>query len=232
MYYSQAGKQKGLWHTNVSDPSIYLAGVHYLEAKGAVTMLKISAIIMASGCSSRMGTNKLFLEYDGQSFLERVIQLTEELPFFETILVISPQNSKELVVPERIKVVLNNQAEQGQSASVRLGTEAASGDGYLYLTVDQPLLSPETIKTLFPAYTCETIVFPVKMSGRPSSPVFFGKQFRSELLSVQGTAGGRAVRNRHPDAWRAIPIEQEECLIDIDTVEDYRRLCFLVKESR
>jgi molybdenum cofactor cytidylyltransferase len=187
---------------------------------------------MASGCSSRMGTNKLFLEYAGQTFLERVIQLTKDLPFFETILVISPQNSNGLTFPDGIKVVLNDQAKQGQSASVRLGTEAASGDGYLYLTVDQPLLNPEIIQALFPAYTYETIVFPVKKSGRPSSPVFFGKQFRSELLSVHGMAGGRAVRNRHPNAWRAIPIEQEESLIDIDTVEDYQRLCFLTKESR
>ncbi|MTD38122.1 NTP transferase domain-containing protein [Erwinia sp. CPCC 100877] len=195
-------------------------------------MLKISAIIMASGCSARMGANKLFLKYEGQTFLERVIQLTEKLPFFETILVISSRNSKDLVFPAGIKVVLNRQAEQGQSASVRLGTEVASGDGYLYLTVDQPLLSPEIFEALFPAYSCETIVFPVKKLGRPSSPVFFGKNFRSELLNVTGTAGGRAVRNRHPNAWRAIPIDQEERLIDIDTLEDYKRLCFLIKESR
>nr|WP_239644534.1 NTP transferase domain-containing protein [Enterococcus crotali] len=44
-------------------------------------MLKISAIIMASGNSSRMGTNKLSLDYQGQTFLEHVLKLSKKMAF-------------------------------------------------------------------------------------------------------------------------------------------------------
>lgn len=44
-------------------------------------MIKISAIIMASGSSSRMGKNKLFLDYQGITFLEHIVTLTEKVAF-------------------------------------------------------------------------------------------------------------------------------------------------------
>ncbi|MBO0439558.1 NTP transferase domain-containing protein [Candidatus Enterococcus ikei] len=187
-------------------------------------MLKISAIIMASGCSSRMGTNKLFLDYQGESFLERTLKLTKEVAFFERILVISPENLQGLTLPKDLKVIQNTEAKKGQSSSVRLGTKVASGQGYLYFPIDQPLLNQELLESLFSAYSKETIVFPVDQLDAPCSPIFFGEKFRSELLKVTGSAGGRCVRKNHPEAWRKIQVKTPEYLIDIDTPEEYQRL--------
>lgn len=187
-------------------------------------MQKISAIIMASGSSSRMGRNKLFLEFQGETFLNRTLNLSKKVDFFERILVISPENLQGLTLPKGIKVVLNRDAEKGQSASVRLGTKAASGEGYLYLTIDQPLLNQTLLKSLFSAYSSDTIVFPVDQMENPYSPIFFGEKFRSELLKVTGQAGGREVRNNHPEAWRKIQVDAPEYLIDIDTPEEYQIL--------
>lgn len=187
-------------------------------------MLKISAIIMASGFSKRMGTNKLFLEYQGKTFLEHVLLLSKKLGFFEQILVISPENLAGISLPEDVKVVLNHDADQGQSTSVRLGTQFASGAGYLYLTVDQPLLDESLFAPLLAAYTTENIVFPVTLEGKPSSPIFFGKRFRTDLLQVSGSTGGREVRNKYPDAWRQVPVDEPYRLADIDTYSDYQKL--------
>lgn len=187
-------------------------------------MLKVSAIIMASGTSSRMGKNKLFLEYQGKTFLEQILRLSSEVHFFERILVISPENLHGLTLPNDFKIIQNLAAETGQSASVRLGTEAASGEGYLYLTVDQPLLNRSLIESLFVRYSQEAIVFPVDQRLAPSSPIFFGKKFRSELLTVTGKNGGRAVRNRHPEAWQKVQVAEPQRLIDIDTPTDYLNL--------
>ncbi|MGX7263074.1 NTP transferase domain-containing protein [Enterococcus crotali] len=193
-------------------------------------MLKISAIIMASGNSSRMGTNKLSLDYQGQTFLEHVLKLSKKMAFFERILVISPENLQNISIPQdkELKVIQNFEADQGQSTSVRLGTKAASGDGYLYLTVDQPLLNQNILEVLCTEYSKKTIVFPVDQQGRPYSPIFFGQIFRSELLQVTGKAGGRAVRDNHPEAWREIRVTDSKRLIDIDTPEEYH---YLVNQS-
>lgn len=187
-------------------------------------MLKISAIIMASGSSLRMGTNKLLLDYQGATFLEHTLNLTKKVPFFERILVISPENLEGIRVPKDLKVIQNTEAYKGQSTSVRLGTAAATGDGYLYLTIDQPLLTRSLLESFFPAYTQETIVFPVDQMEAPCSPIFFGNKFRSELLKVTGEFGGRDVRNNHPEAWRKIRVKAPEALIDIDTPEEYQQL--------
>ena len=187
-------------------------------------MRNVSAIIMASGQSKRMGTNKLFLEYQGKSFLEHVLTLTKQLDFFERILVISPENMKELTVPKDIKVVCNFEAHLGQSTSVRLGTQVASGNGYLYFTIDQPLLNTSLFSPLLAAYSPENIVFPVTNDGKPSSPIYFGKRFRNELVKVTGSAGGREVRNRYPETWCKIKVEEPERLVDIDTPFAYKQL--------
>lgn len=195
-------------------------------------MLKISAVIMASGSSTRMGENKLFLDYQGKTFLEHTLNLTNKLAFFERILVISPENLQRLERHKNLKIIQNTEAKKGQSASVRLGTKAATGEGYLYLTVDQPLLNQALLESLFPAYSKETIVFPVDRLGAPCSPVFFGEKFRSDLLKVTGDSGGRAVRNNHPEAWREIQVKASECLIDIDTPEEYKKLIDQNLETR
>lgn len=187
-------------------------------------MLKVSAIIMASGSSLRMGRNKLFLDYHGETFLQRIVNLSNEVAFYERILVISPENIQGLRFSNDLKVVQNLESKSGQSASVRLGTQAASGEGYLYLPIDQPLLDHKLLESLFLMYSKETIVFPVDQKENPSSPIFFGEKFRSELLEVKGKSGGRAVRNNHPEAWRKIKVNTPSRLIDIDTPEEYQRL--------
>lgn len=187
-------------------------------------MLNISAIIMASGTSERMGSNKLFLDYQGQTFLDHVLNLTEKLAFFERILVISPENFDRVSLPKGIKIVLNHEAHLGQSASVRLGTQVASGDGYLYLTVDQPRLDMALFSPLIAVYSQENIVFPVKSDGNPSSPIYFGKRFRNELLQVTGSSGGREVRNKHPETWHKIKVKEPDRLVDIDTPQAYHQL--------
>ncbi|MBP2097942.1 NTP transferase domain-containing protein [Enterococcus rivorum] len=184
-------------------------------------MIDVSVIIMASGYSKRMGENKLFLKYKNKTFLEHTLTLVNKVDFFERILVISPENVKDIVLPENITVVLNSEPELGQSASVRLGTKVASGQGYLYLPIDQPLLNKEIIEQLLKVSTNENIVFPVHENGHPSSPVFFGKDFRSELLAVSGASGGREVRKNHPEVWKKVKIDEPERLLDIDTQEDF-----------
>ncbi|BFH63979.1 nucleotidyltransferase family protein [Paenibacillus azoreducens] len=181
-----------------------------------------SAIIMASGQSTRMGRNKLFLKYQGQTFLERILNLAKKAGFFETILVITPEDAAGCFLPEDIHVVYNRQSDLGQSAAVRLGTREATGDGYLYLPVDQPLLTLEILEAIIQRGTHDNIVFPLK-AGEPQSPVYFGADFYEELLQVSGSSGGREVRNNHKDAWVQVAVS-EEYLEDIDTPADYENL--------
>lgn len=182
---------------------------------------------MAAGESKRMGSNKLFLPYKGKPLIHYTFELTQRIDFFESILVLSPQNAKMLSyydIPKKVKVVYNHNMELGQSHSVVLGTKEARGDGYLFLMGDQPLLTVEIIQEILAKAAIDKIVFPLKEDGQPSSPTFFGGNFREELLSVTGEYGGRQIREKYPESCLSFNPKDSKQLIDIDTPEKYEGL--------
>lgn len=185
--------------------------------------MKASLIIMAAGQSKRMGQNKLFLTYEGQTFIERALDLAISLDVEERLLVISSEDCQQINVPETVKVVINDYAEKGQSYSVRLGTQAASGLGYVYLPIDQPRLTRKLMRQLLLEARQDNLVIP-EYEGILCSPAYFGNRFRDELLRVEGEAGGRSVRDAHREAWQLVAVENHEILEDIDTPDAYQAL--------
>jgi len=187
-------------------------------------MKKISAILLAAGESVRMGTNKLLLAYQGKTLLEHLFTLVQTVDFHECILVISRANAQHIEIPAEMQVIYNDYLALGQSYSVRLGVEAATGEGYLFFTADQPLLTVELVQQMMAQAATERIVFPIKEDGTPSSPTLFGMYFREELLALEGKGGGSSVRNRHPEACVPIVVDCPEQLKDIDTPQGYLQL--------
>lgn len=200
----------------------------FLEGRNK-TMLTISAIIMASGQSSRMGHSKLFLPYRDKTFLEHTLILVENLPFYERILVLK-SGEKELAVPSDVKLIENHLSDTGQSASVRIGTYESTAEAYMYLPIDQPLLSKELCLPLMKKATRSSIVFPTNKDGKHFSPIIFGAEFRDELLNVSGKFGGRDVKLAHKEAWLPVSFSSVSGFYDVDTPEEYQELLMLKDE--
>ena len=96
--------------------------------------MPVSTIILAAGLSRRMGRDKLLLEYEGKTFLQRVIDLVSGLPVFERIVVTSEAGIGSINVPPGFNVYINPQPEDGLSRSIRIGVEAATGTHFMFLT--------------------------------------------------------------------------------------------------
>ena len=186
---------------------------------------KVSAILLAAGLSLRMGEDKLLLQYRGKTLLQRAVDLLSCLPVYEKILVTTKARLREISLPQGVHTVINPKPEDGQSGSLRLGVSAATGNQYLFLTADQPLLTAEDLQPLLKgAYSNEdSIIFPV-ISGKPCTPILFPSCYREELLALSGDIGGRTVRDRHPQACFAAEPEHPENFTDIDSPEDYLNL--------
>jgi len=207
----------------------------------------ISAIMLAAGLSARMGgRDKLLLEYMGKTLLQRAVELLDSLPVSEKILVTTGARLKHICdlpclavpgvtagetaarapgAPPAIRVVINPAPETGQSKSLRLGLGAASGEWFLFLTGDQPLLTPGHIQPMLELAerNADKIIFP-SINGKPCSPSLFAASFRDELLSLTGDTGGRAVRDKSPQACLAFVAEYPEGFIDIDDEAGYLTL--------
>lgn len=185
--------------------------------------MRLSIIVLASGLSRRMGTlNKLFLPYQGTTFLSRTLTLIDQIPCFERILVISPEDLAKAVVPRGFQIVANDQRQLGLGHSVVLGTQQASGDAYLFVPIDQPYLTADALETLIAQASKDKIVYP-RVKGLPTNPMIFGSLFRVDLLQLHEDSGGRNIRKAHPEA--AIGIDMPAFIFtDVDTPELYQQL--------
>lgn len=185
----------------------------------------ISAILLASGFSSRMNTNKLLLQYGSKTLIEHTIDTILKCGFSQVVLVARDQEILKLGYNYGLKVIENKNANKGMSESIKLGlTYAQESDGYMFFTVDQPFLDMDTIKrsvTYFERYPLNIIVPHFK--GRRGSPVIFPKKFKQVLLNLEGDTGGRSIINQYMEQAHYVEVDDEKRLFDIDTLDDYEK---------
>ena len=194
---------------------------------------KISAIIMASGKSKRMGTNKLLLEYRGVTFIENTLKKVLNENFYELAIITCDKEVKKKCQnyikkleedKKNIYLVDNKKSEKGQSESIKMGLKTLGKcDGYMFFSCDQPFLTSDTIKKILKNFKPGRITIP-EYDGKRSLPVIFGKNFKNELLKLEGDTGGKTVISNHPDKIRIVEIENSDEGRDIDTKEDYEML--------
>jgi len=196
-----------------------------MEATFRYKEIKVSAILLAAGTSTRMGKDKLLLDYKGRSFLENALNLLSDLPVYERFLVTTDDRSKNIKLPKNVKMLINQNPEDGQSSSIRKGIEAATGTHYLFLTADQPKITIDDISTLLitARKNPDKIIFPT-LDSKPGSPAIFPERFRVDLQKLSGEAGGRGIRDAN--IKDSFPVEQENKgnFVDIDDENDYRNL--------
>ena len=186
---------------------------------------RISAILLAAGLSKRMGEDKLRLPYKGKPMLQHAVNLLAKLPVSERIIVTTNARLDYVEVPHRVLVITNPSPETGQSGSVRLGLEAATGDWYFFLVADQPALTANDLLPLIEYASGQEskIVFPV-IGDKSCTPTLFSCNFRKELMSLSGDAGGSAVRRAHSSACIEYMPTHPRHFFDIDSVSDYQAL--------
>ncbi|MGE5679065.1 MAG: selenium cofactor biosynthesis protein YqeC [Pseudomonadota bacterium] len=197
---------------------------------------QVSGIILASGLSRRMGTNKLLLPLGGIPVIERILAETVRSKLEEVILVCAGEEVAEAGRRYGVKIVHNDFPQEGQSRSVRLGTAAAAeyADGLMFIVGDQPLVTADIINQLvqrFRTADCSAVVSYYK--GRRGNPVIFSSRSREELMGLQGDSGGRVLLGKMEAGIEAVEFNDERPGIDIDTAEEYEKLLgYIEKHER
>lgn len=188
----------------------------------------LNAIIMASGFSNRMGSNKLMLKYKDKTLIEHILDKVIVCGFQDIVLVARNKEILKMGNIRGIKGVYNENAEAGQSESIKLGLiNSREADGYAFFTGDQPLIDVETIKYIMNRFyeKADSIIVPVFKEQR-GTPVIFHKRFKAELLDLKGDTGGRQIIGKHMDSVTFAEVREEFLLFDVDTEEDYEKLLF------
>jgi molybdenum cofactor cytidylyltransferase len=194
----------------------------------------VSAIILASGYSKRMGSNKLLLKYREKTLIELTIETVLQCGFSEVILVAREEEIIEIGNRNDLMVIKNEDAVKGISESIKLGVmHAAKTQGYMFFTADQPFLDVGTIKGLKNKFTesSTNIIIP-RCDGKRGSPVIFPCSFKEDFLKLQGDVGGKVIINKNLDKVKFVEVQDSTKLFDVDTKENYEYILKLEENDK
>lgn len=194
----------------------------------------ISAIILASGYSKRMGKNKLLLEFKGKPLIQYTLDTVFQCNFLEAFLIAREEEIETMGNEHHIKVIKNENAHRGISESIKLGVKAAGEtEGYMFFNCDQPFLNKETVEILVKEFKKHShcIIIPL-CKGKRGSPVVFPYMYKEDFLALQGDVGGKVVINKNLHRVKYVEVEDGMSLLDVDTEEDYEYILRLGEKKK
>ena len=187
-------------------------------------IILISAIIMASGFSSRMGENKLLMKYNDKFLIEYTLDTISKCNFKDRVIVTQYKAIKEIGEKLNFKVVINQQPNKGQSESIKLGIKnCKESEGYMFFVGDQPLFEGKDIEKLIEVFNEDTsyIVIP-KYKEHYGNPVIYPKKYKKDILNLEGDKGGKSII-KSSDKIKYVNV-CEDTLFDIDYIDDFNNL--------
>ena len=176
----------------------------------------MNGIILASGFSKRMGQNKLLMKISSEEIVRIVIREIKKSNIKNIILVARDENVIKIGEEEKITVIKNNNANLGQSESIKLGVnEADLNYDFMFFCADQPFLDKESInKLIYKSKEYKGNIIVPKVKEKTGNPVIFPMEFN---------IGGKQIIKSNKEKVRYITIENELFLEDIDTIEEYEK---------
>jgi molybdenum cofactor cytidylyltransferase len=182
-----------------------------------------AAVILAAGASSRMGRPKPLLEFEGETFLDRLITRFSATcrPVIAVLGYGADLVRAGIVYGDRVEIVINPAPERGMLSSLQCGLRCVPADveSVLFTPVDLPSIRASTVENLI--RTPAEVAIPL-CDGRKGHPVRVSRQIVEELLALPVDAQASDVIHRH----RAHFVETGDpgILHDVDTPKDYEAL--------
>jgi molybdenum cofactor cytidylyltransferase len=189
----------------------------------------LAAIILSGGSSSRMGSPKALLEYNGRPFLEHLLDVTKhpKIGVRRVVLGAHAEPIGKAVSLNADEIVINEDWQQGQLSSMKAGLRSlpAATDGALICLVDHPLISAALVDGLVERFyeSKAAVVVPV-FEGRRGHPVIFAAALYEELQKAPAELGARSVVWAHKDEVSEYITAEEGCIVNLNDPDTFARL--------
>jgi molybdenum cofactor cytidylyltransferase len=194
---------------------------------------KVAGLLLAAGASTRMGQPKLLLPVEGRPMVERVLNECVRSSLHRVVVVLGYQSDlvRETLGPlclnPKVSVVFNPEYASGMSTSIRAGLPEVEKDHdhVMILLGDMPFVNAGVIDLLLKRYlSSDCIMGAIRVKGRRSHPVIFGRKLYPELMKLSGDAGPRHLFQAPEESFCLVDPGDAYDDRDIDTPEDYARL--------
>ena len=188
--------------------------------------MRISAIVLAAGGSTRFGKPKQLILHDGEPLVGRAVNAALGAGVTDVIVVLGSDAEDIASTLDGIaqaRTIINEEWRTGLASSIKAGLDAIDdADGFLIALSDQPLVDSTALTRLIDRFDETHRIVASSYAHTIGVPAIFGIEYADELRTLTGDHGaGQWIRARIADVT-IVPLE--EASIDIDTPADAARL--------
>ncbi|MEN7550391.1 nucleotidyltransferase family protein [Rapidithrix thailandica] len=189
----------------------------------------LGTIILAAGASVRLGSPKQLARLEGETLLNRTIELASQLPESQTVVVLGAH--QELIRPsiryQQLTFIDNPAWVQGMGSSIVHGAayyyeHYPDTEYLLFLLCDQIYVSVELLNEMRDtAIRTNAPVIACSYANSLGVPAMFHRSLFRDLLKLPYAAGAKKLIMQYLNDCVAVPFPQGK--IDIDTTEEALR---------
>ena len=189
----------------------------------------LAAVILSGGASTRMGSPKALLPYQGRPFLEHLLKVTDhpKIGVRRVVLGAHAEPIAKAIPLNADEIVINQEWEQGQLSSLQAALRSLppGTDGMLLCLIDHPLISKDLVDALIEQFyaTKAPVVLPV-FQGRRGHPVIFSSKVYEELERAPADIGARGVVWAHTKEVSECATGEEGCVLNLNDPETFDRM--------
>jgi len=191
----------------------------------------LSAIILAGGLSSRMGTNKLLLPYEDHTIIEHIVENVCNAGLEEIIVVTGHESAKVRTVLKNfpVRFVHNANYATGITTSIQQGVKSATGDGYMICLGDMITITSKEygwLKRRFDSIVKNdkaSICLPV-FNHTKGNPVVFSSLYKNKILQNTDMNGCSDIVQSNKNSISFIDMPSDHILQNVEYYADYRQL--------
>jgi len=181
----------------------------------------LAAVILSGGASSRMGSPKALLPYQGRPFLEHLLEVVQnpKIGVRRVVLGAHAEPITRAIDLDPDEIVINHEWEKGQLSSIQAGLRSLprGTDGMVLCLIDHPLISAKLVDALIDQFyaTRAPIVLPM-FEGKRGHPVIFSETLYEELHRAPADVGARSVVWAHAKEISELATVEEGCILNLN----------------
>jgi len=189
--------------------------------------MRIAAIILAAGSSSRLGGEpKQLLRHNGTSLVRQMSDIALSLHVGPVVVVLgaNQEQVREELVSLPLITTFNADWAEGLASSLRVGITALADDpidAFLVLVTDQPYVTANLLRQLIDVRHDTGRGIVACRYAEPSHlgvPALFNSRYLPAFLQFTGDVGARKLIRQYPDDCAEVPFPLGA--VDLDTPED------------
>ena len=184
----------------------------------------VSAVVLAAGASTRMGTHKLLLPLGDEPIARRTVRQVCDAGFDEVVVVVGNEWEQVLSTLDGLPIrhAVNGDYRSGMGSSFRTAVEHLDKSAAaMFALADQPFVTTNEYRAVLDAYRKDAPgIVSVRFGTVMAPPHLFTREFFPELAQLEH--GARSVLERHRDRTTVLRFAPE-LLLDIDTPADYEQ---------